>query len=83
MRELTARAFESYVQDQVEANGWREDYLVHGTEESAHDMRPHSAYPTGRDRVTINTAMKDFLDVARTKFEMAPLASQTLRPKAA
>ncbi|QBY56033.1 LPD1 domain-containing protein [Cupriavidus oxalaticus] len=83
MRELTARAFESYVQDQIEENGWREDYLVHGTEESAHDMRPHSAYPTGRDRVTINTAMKDFLDVARTKFEMAPQASQTLRPKAA
>nr|WP_280971304.1 LPD1 domain-containing protein [Cupriavidus gilardii]WDE72566.1 hypothetical protein [Cupriavidus gilardii] len=82
MRELTARAFESFVQDQVEGNGWREDYLVHGTEESAHDVRPHSAYPIGRDRATINSAMKDFLDIARTKFEMTQVIHQQ-RPKAA
>ncbi|WP_316157994.1 LPD1 domain-containing protein [Cupriavidus sp. BIC8F] len=83
MRELSARAFESYVQDEIEANGWREDYLVHGTEEAAHDARPHSAYPVGRDRAAINAAMKDYLDVARSKFEMAPQAIQTQRPKAA
>ncbi|AMR78563.1 LPD1 domain-containing protein [Cupriavidus nantongensis] len=83
MRELTARAFESFVQDQIEENGWREDYLVHGTEESAHETRPHSAYPLGRDRATINTAMKDYLDIARTKFEMVQSSARTPRPKAA
>ena len=83
MRELTARAFESFVQDQIEGNGWREDYLVHGTEESAHDSRQHSAYPLGMDRARINKAMTDYLDIARTKFEMAQQLVHTPRPKAA
>ncbi|MGN5477639.1 LPD1 domain-containing protein [Cupriavidus basilensis] len=65
MRELTARAFGKLRPGRDRGERLAEDYLVHGTEESAHDTRPHSAYPTGRDRVAIQTALKAYLDVAR------------------
>ena len=41
------------------------------------------AYPLGMDRARINKAMTDYLDIARTKFEMAQQLVHTPRPKAA
>ncbi len=68
MHELTARAFETYVQDQLAENGWRDDYLVHGTEESSHEHRVHSAYPMGEDRTGINKAIAAYIELVKSKF---------------
>lgn len=68
MHELSARAFESYVQDSLGGNGWRDDYLVHGTEEDLHEHRVHSAYPMGEDRTSINKAMAKCIDLFKDKF---------------
>lgn len=46
--ELTARAFESYIQDKLEANGRRSDYLVAGTRTDS------IAFPMGEERKAIN-----------------------------
>lgn len=77
MHEMTARAFEAYVQDQLADNGWRDDYLVHGTEESLHEHRVHAAYPLGGDRTATNKAMAACIELIKTKF------SVDLQPQAA
>ncbi|MFT9600291.1 LPD1 domain-containing protein [Mesobacillus sp.] len=45
--ELTARAFESYIQDKLKASGRKSDYLVAGT-------RDGIAFPMGEERERIN-----------------------------
>ncbi|MFC0476937.1 LPD1 domain-containing protein [Robertmurraya beringensis] len=46
--ELTARAFESYIQDKLVASGRRSDYLVAGT------RTDNVAFPMGEERTAIN-----------------------------
>lgn len=46
--ELTARAFESYIQDKLVASGRRSDYLVAGTRTDS------IAFPMGEERTAIN-----------------------------
>lgn len=70
VRELAARAFESYVQDRCERNGQRDDYLVHGTEEERFVGATRSPYPTGADRQAINAAFDGF--VAFMRGELVP-----------
>ena len=87
MRELSARAFESYVQDTLEENGWREDYLVHGTEESAHEARARAVYPLGEDRANIKKAMLTYLELIRSKYhdvsQLSDAAAPALRQRVA
>jgi len=54
--ELAARAFESYVQDTCSSMGWRDDYLVHGTQASRFREASASPYPTGHERERVNEA---------------------------
>ena len=87
VRELAARAFESYVQDRCEQNGQRDDYLVHGTEEERFVGASRSPYPTGAERETINAAFDGF--VAFMRQELVPdseaelAANNFARPRAA
>jgi hypothetical protein len=87
VRELAARAFESYVQDRCEQNGQRDDYLVHGTGEERFVGASRSPYPVGADRQVINAAFDGF--VAFMRKELVPDAEQDLvennfaRPRAA
>jgi len=87
VRELAARAFESYVQDRCEQKGQRDDYLVHGTEEERFVGASRSPYPTGADRQAINAAFDGF--VAFVRRELAPDSEPELavnnfaRPRAA
>jgi len=83
MHELTARAFEAYVQDELAENGWRDDYLVHGTEESSHEHRLHSAYPMGEDRTSINKAMAAYIELVKSKFsdELQPQEAHASAPR--
>src|SRR5690606_26259731 len=58
--ELFARAFESWVQDRVEADGSKSQYLVHGSEEGryAGGEWKGNPYPEGEDRARIAGAME-------------------------
>jgi len=72
VHELAARAFESYVQDACAKRGWREDYLVHGTEEERFAGSDKSPYPVGNDRTVIAREFEAFIAMAHdelgTKF---------------
>jgi hypothetical protein len=66
--ELFARAFESFVEDELNNTGNQSDYLVHSTHESP--MSPWGAiYPQGKDRVAINNAFKKWKESLKTKGE--------------
>jgi hypothetical protein len=54
--ELFARAFESWMEDQMTARGWRNEYLVCGTTRDYAKCRG-LPYPTGEERKRINAAM--------------------------
>lgn len=67
--ELFARAFEAYVQDELELNGRRNSYLVDGTRTNYVTGRGGwraPPYPLGAEREHINAAIKHFIEVART-----------------
>lgn len=55
--EMAARAFESFIYDELKSRGWKNDYLVCGINGS-------TIYPAGDERNSINTAMREFLEVA-------------------
>jgi hypothetical protein len=66
--ELFARAFESFVEDELNNTGNKSDYLVHSTKESP--TSPWGAiYPQGKDRVAINKAFKKWKESLKTKGE--------------
>lgn len=87
VRELAARGFEAYVQDQCAGRGWQDDYLVHGTEESRFELSSNAPYPVGADRESMRAAFDDLM--AFTRQELTPAAvsedvqSIAPRPKAA
>jgi hypothetical protein len=87
VRELAARAFESYVQDRCEKKGQRDDYLVHGTEEERFVGASRSPYPTGADREAINAAFDGFVAFMRRELvsdaEAELAANHFARPRAA
>ena len=64
-RELTARAFESYIFD----NSKRSDYLVAGVEDGlfADPIYRGDPYPAGKERTAINKAFDELMDVVRGK----------------
>ena len=57
--ELFARAFESYVQDKIEQDGNKRQYLVHGT--------AGAPYPSGVERQAINDAFDRFFQELKTE----------------
>lgn len=87
VREMAARGFEAYVQDQCAARGWQDDYLVHGTEESRFELCTNAPYPVGADRESLRGAFDGLMAFMRQ--ELAPEAvsddvqSTAPRPKAA
>ncbi|MBN3744699.1 hypothetical protein G3N96_04525 [Burkholderia sp. Se-20373] len=87
VRELSARSFEAYVQDQCAGRGWQDDYLVHGTEESRFELSSNAPYPVGADRESMRSAFDGLM--AFTRQELAPASvsedvqSIAPRPKAA
>ncbi|MEK5209661.1 LPD1 domain-containing protein [Psychrobacillus sp. FSL H8-0510] len=56
--EMTARAFESYVAEELKQLKWRNDYLVCGA--------IGSVYPEGTEREVIHVAMANFIDTIRS-----------------
>jgi 2'-5' RNA ligase len=65
--EMGARAFESYIFDQLAAAQKKSDYLVHAVENkyyAAFDMKP---YPEGAERAAIDAAFDDLFNVIQTK----------------
>jgi hypothetical protein len=66
---MFARAFESWVFDQVVAMGGKSDYLVHGVEEArfAGGQYKGNPYPTGQERATINAAFDQLAKTIKTK----------------
>lgn len=61
--ELFARAFESWMFDEIQQKG-RADYLVHGVEESRYgDSEAYAGnpYPSGEQRQVINAAMNELM----------------------
>ncbi|MEX3917892.1 LPD1 domain-containing protein [Paraburkholderia sp. BR10872] len=66
--ELAARAFESYVQDRCASLGWRDDYLVHGTQGLRFAEAKHSPYPVGHERERTNCALAELMAMARQEF---------------
>lgn len=52
---MVARAFESWVEDQLKEKGYRSDYLVCGTGDAR-------AFPMGEERKKINDCMDTLID---------------------
>lgn len=87
VREMAARGFEAYVQDRCEERGWRDDYLVHGTEESRFEVRPNAPYPVGDERHRINEAFDRLVAFVKSELAAQSVSEDvepvTPRPKAA
>ncbi|MDR6398002.1 LPD1 domain-containing protein [Herbaspirillum seropedicae] len=81
VRELAARAFESYIEDRCRARGWRDDYLVHGTLSPEAQPDQFSIYPQGVERALINESFDNYLEVVREV--LSPAASSTPKFKVA
>lgn len=65
-RELFARAFESYVEDKINAEKNVSDYLVHST--NSDQMTPWtSVYPKGQDRTAIGKSFDKLFETIKTK----------------
>lgn len=59
-KELFARAFESFVFDEMHKSGCKQDYLVHGVEEGRYASGCRgNPYPVGNERAAINESMKN------------------------
>lgn len=59
--ELGARAFEAYLQDEINKRGWRSDYLVSRIDDVI--------YPVGEESIEINKAMNDLMLAIRPKLK--------------
>ncbi|MDD4972678.1 MAG: hypothetical protein PHT07_24880, partial [Paludibacter sp.] len=68
--EMSARAFESFMDDQIKATGFHNDYLVHsvnnGIYQMLYDCKP---YPEGEERNKINEQFKNLFNTIETKEE--------------
>lgn len=69
-QELFARAWEAWVEDTLEARGWKSTYLVSGTRPMyavvRDDTKPNvtvEVYPQGEERTAINAAMSKLVAV--------------------
>lgn len=68
--ELFARAFESYVFDQIKADSRVSDYLVHGVEADRYADTQRfkgNPYPTGAEREAISAAFSELVQTIQTK----------------
>lgn len=72
--EMFARAFESFVEDELKNNGRRNNYLVMSTQDiqptgKASALTPKGEeaqiYPQGEDRQRINAAMREFVEALK------------------
>lgn len=62
-KELFARAFESFVFDELESVGRKQEYLVHGVEGDRYGSGYRgNPYPAGEERVSINRSIRSFVD---------------------
>lgn len=64
--EMFARCFESWVEDELEANGIVSQYLVHSTRNVCYNGM--SPYPEGIERKNINKAMRNLVNIAKTVY---------------
>ena len=68
--EMSARAFEAFMDDQIKATGFKNDYLVHsvnnGIYQMLYDCKP---YPEGEERSKINEAFNGLFSTIETKEE--------------
>jgi hypothetical protein len=55
--ELSARAFEAYIFDELKERGWRSDYLVCGVRDSC--------FPQGEERVNVNNAIRNLMNTIK------------------
>lgn len=62
--EMAARAFQAYLEDSLEAQGRRNDYLSYGANNDLYDS-VHKAYPEGDERARINAAFDKLFKVIK------------------
>lgn len=62
--EMAARAFQAYLEDSLEAQGRRNDYLSYGTNNDLYDSA-HKAHPEGDERARINAAFDKLFKVIK------------------
>lgn len=79
--ELFARAFESWVFDEIKDRGGSSDYLVHSVSDGlfAGDEFKGNPYPSGDERKTINSKLVLFTDAVKAEVEMHLENSSTPR----
>lgn len=63
--ELFARAFESYIEDKINAEGNKSEYLVYGTHNNLY--KEFNPYPEGEERKRINESFDNFFDIIKSK----------------
>ncbi|WP_296405709.1 LPD1 domain-containing protein [Psychrobacter sp.] len=63
-KEMAARAFQGYLEDRLEEQGRRNDYLSFGASNSLYD-NGYKAYPEGEERALINAAFDNLFKVIK------------------
>jgi hypothetical protein len=81
MTELTARAFDAYITDKLEAQGKRNEYLTHhGSHQANWQAAGFNVEPLGADRVKINAAFDAVFDTIRADRSLLKALRQTEEP---
>lgn len=62
--EMSARAFQAYLEDSLKAQGRKNDYLSYGADNSLYGGQ-HNAYPDGDERKRINAAFDNLFKVIK------------------
>ena len=83
--EMFARAFETYIESQVEESGQKSQYLVHSTysyNKGYKEATGYSPYPLDAERAVINKAFDNMFETMQTaESEKKPGAVRLYRPK--
>ncbi|GAA0319147.1 LPD1 domain-containing protein [Psychrobacter aestuarii] len=64
--EMAARAFQAYLEDSLEEQGRRNDYLSYGADNALYGGS-HKAYPDGNERKKINMAFKNLFEIIKSE----------------
>lgn len=81
-KELFARAFESFVYDEIVSSERRCDYLVHSVSDGmfSGDSFKGNPYPAGKERQDINYAMRKMMELLSLRLNNRDTQSQKIKP---
>lgn len=77
--EMAARAFSAYVEDKIDAQGYRSDFLSFGSDNKYYIFDGIRPFPAGREREAINAKFDELFDVLETQATDSGVAMYALQ----